>query len=84
MVRVLLGFIVKICKPTKDKVTRARPSSAAAENGLFCLLEGQWNEEFLTELENFSEDLLGKDDQVDAFTGGYNMLCEDVSAFDAL
>lgn len=84
MVRVLPGYQVKVKKPTKDKPTRAKPVSSACENGLVVVLRGEWNEDFFQELENFSDDLTGKDDQVDAFSGAYNTLCEDVSTFDSL
>lgn len=84
MVRVLPGYQVKIMKPSKDKLTRAKPLSSACENGLILLLRGAWNEEFISELENFSEDLVGKDDIVDAASGAYNALCENVSVFDSL
>lgn len=71
-VRLLAGFVVKVGKPTTDKVTRALPASAQAEAGNIKVLRGDWNEDFFDELENFPEG--GHDDQVDGLTGGFNML----------
>lgn len=84
MARKLQGYQVKVNKPTKDKVTRARPVSAAAENGLILVLRAPWNEAFFAELENFSEDLKGKDDQVDTLSGAFNSLAAGASIFDVL
>ena len=79
--RMLMGYIVKIARPTKDKETRARPCSAQCEVGNIKVLRGAWNKEFFDELENFP---LGKhDDIVDAFSGAFNALCETVSILDA-
>jgi predicted phage terminase large subunit-like protein len=55
-------------------VTRAKPSSAQAEAGNIKLIEGQWNDDFMTELENFPEG--SHDDQVDAFSGALNHLSD--------
>jgi len=84
MVIKLPGFQVRIRKPTKDKVTRAKAVSSAVENSLVILVRGAWNEDFLSELENFSEDLLGKDDQVDVFSGAFNELMGGQSILDVL
>jgi predicted phage terminase large subunit-like protein len=69
---------------TTNKVTRSLPASAQAEIGNIRFVRGQWNEAFLQELDQFADwDQVDKtsrptkkphDDQVDAFTGGYNML----------
>lgn len=84
MCRQLPGFQVRVRKPTKDKVTRARPVSSAAENGLIYVLRAPWNDEFFNECENFSEDLKGKDDIVDTLSGAYNELCGGHSILDVL
>lgn len=84
MVLKLPGFQVRVRRPTKDKVTRAKAVSSAVENGLIILVRGAWNEDFLAELENFSEDLTGKDDQVDVFSGAFNELMGGQSILDVL
>jgi len=84
-VRDLMGYIVHVRKPTGDKATRAKPYSAACENGTVKILRAEWNEDYLSELENFTgEDNGGHDDQVDASSGAFNELCSDVSVFDVL
>lgn len=82
--RLLQGYIVKIEKPTKDKITRALPVSAQCEAGNVKLLRAPWNEDFLNELENFGEEMDGHDDQVDVLSGAFNVLCEGKSIFDVL
>lgn len=82
-VRLLAGFNVRVRKPTKDKITRALPVSAQCEHGNVKILRGDWNESFLTELENF-EEKCAHDDQVDAFSGAFNEMCGNVSICDVL
>lgn len=58
---------------TGDKVTRARPFSAACQNGNVKLVRGPWNNMYLWELEMFPQ--IGvHDDQVDASSGAFNEL----------
>ncbi len=75
-VRILAGYDVKACPATKDKQTRAKPFSSQAEAGNVYLVKGSWNEEYLTELENFPTDG-AHDDQVDASSGAFNDLHEE-------
>lgn len=72
LARFLQGFVVKKNRVTKDKVTRAKPASSAAENGLIKIVRAPWNEKFLSELEAFPDG--DKDDQVDAFSGAYTAI----------
>ena len=83
-VRMLSGYIVHTRKVTQDKVTRAKPVSAQCEVGNIKVLRAPWNEEFFTELENFSEDLTGHDDIVDVFSGAFNELSGGMSLADVL
>jgi len=71
-VRELAGFDVRLVPPQGDKQTRARPASAAAENGRIKLVKGHWNKAFIDELENFPKG--AHDDQVDALSGAVNWL----------
>ena len=68
--KVLKGFAYYPDKPTGDKVTRAIPTSAAAERGNIKILRGDWNRAFLDELTGFP--LLTHDDQVDSLSGAFN------------
>ena len=58
----------------KDKLTRALPLAARAEQGKVALVRGAWIGAFLDELGGF--DGLGKthDDQVDAASGGLALI----------
>ena len=58
---------------TGDKVTRARPFSAACQNGNVKLVRGPWNNVYLWELEMFPNDGV-HDDQVDGSSGAFNEL----------
>lgn len=71
-VRLLSGYNVRIVKPSQDKVTRALPVSAQVEAGNVKLLRGEWNDDFLTEVQNFPDDK--HDDQVDTLSGAFNLL----------
>ena len=71
-VRKLAGYDVKATPVTGDKVTRAAPASAQAEAGNIRLLRGEWNDDFLDELEAFP---IGRhDDWVDALADAINEL----------
>lgn len=83
-VRLLAGYNIRICKPTKDKVTRALPVSAQCEAGNVAVVRGEWNDAFFTELENFGEEELGHDDQVDALSGAFNEMQQGFSILDVL
>lgn len=70
----LAGFKFKKCKTTKSKLERFEPFSAAAEAGLVKIVEGDWNDDFVKELENFVGDGKGHDDIVDATSDAFNNL----------
>lgn len=58
----------------RDKLSRALPLSARAEQGKVCLVRGNWIPAFLDELCAFSGDGKTHDDQVDAASGALMML----------
>jgi predicted phage terminase large subunit-like protein len=70
----LAPHVVKFWTTTGDKVTRALPASAQAEAGNIDIVEGDWNDEFLTELENFPPPAGGHDDQVDGLSGAFEYI----------
>lgn len=70
--KLLGGFEVIVDKITKDKITSAKPASAAAEQGRVKLLRGNWNEAFLDELQGFPD--AKHDDFTDSFTSCFNCL----------
>lgn len=72
MVLMLAGYIVTAVRESGDKVTRAEPVASQAEAGNIVLVEGDWNEEFLQEVNDFPG---GKfKDQVDALSGAFAKL----------
>ena len=71
--RDLAGYMIRISPTTKNKITRAGPASSQAEHGNIRLVKGRWNEDFLTEADNFGEDAI-HDDQVDCLSDGVQIL----------
>lgn len=72
---VLKGFSVFGVRSTGDKITRAKPFSAACENGLVKLFRGLWNENLLGRLTSFG--MKGAhDDMTDAAAGAHRALVE--------
>jgi len=74
LIKFLSGYHFKAYQVTGDKVTRAMPVSAQSEAGNVKIVKGKWNDDFLTELENFDGSDSGHDDQVDGFSGAFYML----------
>lgn len=70
---VLPGYDFQGIRATGDKITRARPFSAAAANGNVRLVRGRWLTDWLDEVSSFPEGLT-HDDQVDSATGAFTFL----------
>lgn len=60
-----MGFMVKLTKPVKSKITRFAPFSSVTQAGFVHVVKANWNKEFFDELEVFDGDPKKKDDQVD-------------------
>jgi predicted phage terminase large subunit-like protein len=58
----------------RDKITRAMPLLARAEQGKLVLVQGTWNQTFIDELCAFPES--DHDDIVDATSGGLNLIAQ--------
>lgn len=71
-VSMLGGFTVNVHKPTGSKITRATPYASQVQVGNVLLLKGDWNEDYLSELEGFPD--ANHDDQVDASSDAFNSL----------
>lgn len=69
--KTLAGYNVRVRRPQGNKVKRAKPFSAQAEQGTIRLVRGPWNTAYLDELELFPE---GKKDQVDGSSGAYSQV----------
>ena len=72
LVKEFAGYETHVNKVSTNKVTRAKPASAQAEQRNIKLLRGAWNNDFLKELDMFPDG--AHDDQVDAFSGAVNRL----------
>lgn len=60
------------------KIQRFLPFCSLAESGAVRLVRGDWNEDFLVELEHFIGDRNQKDDQVDATADAFNTLAKQI------
>lgn len=72
----LAGFPVRTQKPTKNKYERAKPAMSQAEGRKIFVVQGDWNEDFFNELENFCDDPdeYAHDDIVDTISGSVALL----------
>jgi predicted phage terminase large subunit-like protein len=74
--RKLMGYDFKGEPAKKSKEERAKPVSAAAENGNINVLNKLWASDFLDEVESFKTEGI-HDDQVDALSLAFAELFED-------
>jgi len=74
IVSALPGWDVEGVKVSGDKVTRADPLAAQAGIGRLKIVHGEWNSEFLQELESFPQGQYL--DQVDALALGFGYLMD--------
>lgn len=70
----LAGFKVEVVRETGTKVVRAEPFAAQWQAGNVDILRSVWNDILFTELELFPTASV-HDDQVDACSGAFNMIC---------
>lgn len=69
-IKMLAGFNVVAVRESGDKETRAEPIAAQWQNGNVKILSGNWNREFIDQLEAFPEAKLK--DMVDALGNAFN------------
>lgn len=81
-VKNLAGFRIKVVIPSGDKVTRADPYSVQVNYGNVRMVEAEWNNTYLNELEFFPESRYK--DQVDASSGAFNLLAKGVRVVRAI
>ena len=75
------GITVRSSKMSghSGKLNRFLPFAAIAEAGCVYIVKGDWNEAFLTELENFIPNCRNqKDDLVDAVSDAFNMIAKSI------
>lgn len=71
-VKLLSGFSVKVVPVTGSKQLRATPFAAQWQNGNVSILLGEWNDNYLAQMESFPESK--HDDMVDASSDAFNEL----------
>lgn len=76
----LAGFEVYTECETGDKETRAEPCAAQWQHQNIDVVKGPWNDQFFAQLEAFP-DAKVHDDAVDALSGAFRKLLEDVNMF---
>jgi predicted phage terminase large subunit-like protein len=69
LTKMLAGIDALGVASTKDKVTRAKPLAAQCEAGNVYIVQGEWNEGFLTQLHN--QPYTAHDDMMDAASGAF-------------
>jgi len=77
-VRNLAGYDVGVNAVHESKGVRAKPFSAQCESQNVKLVQGEWIDKYLTELQNFDGTNTCMADQVDASSGAFLMLTGDV------
>jgi predicted phage terminase large subunit-like protein len=58
-------------RPEGDKLLRAKPFANASKNGQVLILRGDWNDDYLSELDTVPHGLM---DRLDASSGAHNYL----------
>jgi predicted phage terminase large subunit-like protein len=81
-VRNLAGWTIEADRPTGNKELRAEPFAAQWQAGNVLLLRGDWNKDYLGELEQFPNGALK--DQVDASSGAFMKLTGEIYDIEAL
>ncbi len=69
-----MGFICRLQKPVKSKVTRFAPFSSVAQAGFVNVVKADWNKDYFDELEIFDGEGKHKDDQVDCTSDCFTLL----------
>ncbi len=71
-VRMLAGYWVRLDRPSGNKALRADPFSSQVNAHNVSIAKGEWNHDYIEELRYFPMGTFK--DQVDASSGGFNML----------
>lgn len=74
-----LGFYSKVKTTNQNKLTRFAPFASVSEAGFVKLVQGEWNDAYIDELEAFDGDRNKKDDQVDASSDAYWALSQSIT-----
>ncbi len=71
-IKMLAGFVVKMIPESGSKETRAEPFATQWQHGNVDLIEADWNEVYLTQLESFPASKFK--DMVDASSSAFNQI----------
>jgi predicted phage terminase large subunit-like protein len=80
--KLLMGFRVRLDRPSGDKVVRADPFSVQVNAGNVYCIVADWTEDFLEELKYFPNSTYK--DQVDAASGAFSTIAQPVITGGAL
>lgn len=69
-IEMLAGYDVSVKLESGQKTTRAEPMAAQWQHGMFDIVEAEWNEMYLNQLESFPDGRLK--DMVDAGSSAFN------------
>ena len=75
LVKLFRGFDAKGVSPDGDKITRAKAFATQAEQGFAVLVEGPWNEGWLTHMHHQPD--WDHDDIMDGSSGAFNEVVKD-------
>lgn len=74
-----MGFMCRLQRPVKSKITRFAPFSSVAQAGFVNVVRADWNKDFFDELEIFDGMGKQKDDQVDCVSDCFMLLNKDTN-----
>jgi len=72
------GFRAKVKQSNKSKVTRFAPFASVCEAGGVRIVRGEWNDDYMQELEGFDGSRNVKDDMVDATSDAFVQLAQNI------
>ncbi len=70
------GFTARMRTSNKSKISRFAPFAAASEGGNVDMVHGEWNSDYILELEKFDGSRAVHDDMVDASSDAFSSLAE--------
>lgn len=74
LVKLFRGFDARGVSPDGDKITRAKALATQAEQGFVVLVQGEWNERWLTHMHHQPD--WAHDDIMDASSGAFNTVVQ--------
>lgn len=69
-----MGFVCRLQRPVKSKITRFAPFSSVAQAGFVSVVTADWNKSLFEELEIFGSAVKHKDDIADCISDNFTLL----------